>query len=274
MLTVWDNELIVRGNDDASSEVAECLESSGRAPGKKNLEAHEPQISWGQVGTVLLAPPCWDACISSRSISHDSGFRVLFSSLENKVFCCFFMQEKWPPTMRKFHVFIAAISDLVCVCLCLGQAGRFSKCARLFPSNLDDATSSWENSVFLLWLSPAYVCVRRDATGVMWKFRIFVAAISGLCVCVCVCVCVCMCCDVRRDRVVWKFYAFIVAISAYVCLFALLFVWTGPGWLRGARQLWVFPNLNWMCSLLPVATFCNFNFWILLRNKWILNWTK
>ena len=149
------------------------------------------------------------------------------------------MQEKWPPTVRKFRVFVAAISDLVCVYLCLGQAGRFSKCAQLFPFKLGWCNKSWENSAFLLRLLPAYVCVRRDTTGVVWKFRIFVAAISGLCVCVYVCA------ATRDTTVVWKFRAFIAAISGLcVCLFALLCVWTGPGWLWGACQLRVFPNLK------------------------------
>ena len=156
------------------------------------------------------------------------------------------MQEKWPPTVRKFRVFVAAISDLVCVYLCLGQAGRFSKCARLFPFKLGWwCNKSWENSAFLLRLLPAYVCVQHDMTGVMWKFRIFIAAISGLCVCVFVYVCVYVCAATCDATVVWKFCAFIAAISGLcVCLFALLCVWTGPGRLWGARQLRVFPNLK------------------------------
>ena len=160
----------------------------------------------------------------------------------------------------------------VCVCLCLGQVGWFSKCAWLFPSNLDDATSHGKIPHFCCGYFRLMCATQRDRR-VMWKFRIFVVAISGLCVCVCVCVC--MYCNMQHDRVMWNFHAFIVAISGLcVYLFALLFVWTGLGQPWDARQLWVFLNLNWMCSLLPVATFCNFNFWILLRNKWILNWIK
>ena len=133
------------------------------------------------------------------------------------------MQEKWPPTVRKFRIFVAAISDLVCVCLCLGQAGWFSKCARLFPFELGWWRNKlWENSAFLLWLLLAYVCVRRDATGVVWKFRIFVAAISSLCVCVCVCVCVyvCvyMCCDARHNSRV-KIPCFHCGYFQLMCVF-------------------------------------------------------
>ena len=77
-----------------------------------------------------------------------------------------------------------------------GPGGPFSKCTgvvrnstcllQLFPNLVCAAMmrQSCENSAFLLWLFPAYVC---DTTGVMWKFRIFVAAISSLCVCVYVC---------------------------------------------------------------------------------------
>ena len=77
------------------------------------------------------AAVCSQAIGPPDMAAHSSEF-----SLENEVFCGFFMQEKRPPTVRKFRVFVAAISDLVCVCLCLGQAGRFSKCARLFPFEL------------------------------------------------------------------------------------------------------------------------------------------
>ena len=121
------------------------------------------------------------------------------------------MQEKWPPTVRKFRVFVAAISDSDPVCLCLGWAGRFSKCAgvvrnstcllRLFPNLVCAAIAQLcENSAFLSRLFPAYVC---DATGVVRKFHVFVAAISGLCVCVpvyvCICVCLCMCRDATQS---------------------------------------------------------------------------
>ena len=161
-------------------------------------------------------------------------------SLENKVFCRFFMQKKWPPTVRKFHVFIAAISDLVCVCLCLGQAGQFSKCVWL----LDDATSCGKIPCFCCSYF-RLMCVQHDVTGVVWKFCIFRCGYFWL-MCVYVCVYICMCCDAWHDRVVWKFHAFIAAISSlYMCLFALLFVWTRLGRLWGACQ----SELN-----LPVAT--------------------
>ena len=177
--------------------------------------------------------------------------------------------------MRKFCVFIAAISDLVCVCLCLGQVGQFSKCTRLFLFKLGWCNKSWKDSIFLLRLLLAYVCVRCNSTGVMWKFCIFVVAISSLCVCVCVCMCVCMYvmrCTTRQscENSMLSLRLFL----AYMCVCLLCFVF-GPGWAGfevlvncGYFRIW-----NWMCSL-PVATFCNFNFWILLRNKWILNWIK
>ena len=77
--------------------------------------------------------------------------------------------------MRKFRVFVAAISDLVC--LCLGQAGRFFKrsaesCAifrvvkiprfrcgyfRLMCARVLRRDRTCENSAFLLQLFPAYV---------------------------------------------------------------------------------------------------------------------
>ena len=196
-------------------------------------------------------------------------------SLENEVFCCFFMQEKWPPTVRKFRIFVAAISDSDPVCLCLGRVGRFSKCAgvvrnstcllRLFPNLVCAAWQSCENSVFLLRLFPAYVC---NATGVVWKFHVFVAAISGLYVCVsvyvCVCVCVCavtqhshvkipcfhcgyfqlMClCVTRQESCENSVFSLRLLSPAYMCA-----VWTGPGQLQGAHlncgnfQIW-----NWMC---------------------------
>ena len=161
------------------------------------------------------------------------------------------MQEKWPPTVRKFCIFVAAISDLVCVCLCLGQVGWFSKYTWLFPFELGWCNKLWEDSAFLLWLLPAYVCVWCDVTGVVWKFRIFVAAISGLCVCMYVRVYVCA--AMHDTTVIWKFRAFIAAISSLcVCLFALLCVWTGPGQLWGAHQLRVFLNLN--LNVFPVAS--------------------
>ena len=85
-----------------------------------------------------------------------------------------------------------------CVCVPLfGPGGPVFKVHMVISVWTWICNKSWENSVFLLWLLPAYVCVQRDVTGVMWKFCIFVVAISGLCVCICVCVC--MCCDVQCD---------------------------------------------------------------------------
>ena len=164
-------------------------------------------------------------------------------SLENKLFCRFFMQEKWPPTMRK-STFSLRLFLTLCVCAFVwARRAGFQSAHGYFHSNLDDATSCGKIPHFLLRLLPAYVCVRRNATGVVWKFRIFVAAISGLCVCVYVCVYICA--TTRDATVVWKFCAFIAAISSLcVCLFALLCVWTGPGRLWGAHQLQVFLNLK------------------------------
>ena len=80
----------------------------------------------------------------------------LFSefSLENEVFCRFFMQEKWPPTVWKFHIFVAAISDLVCLAFLFGPGGP----------------------VFILFY---FNVPRSHAQFRVWKFHVFVAAISS-----------------------------------------------------------------------------------------------
>ena len=68
----------MRGNDDVSLEVAKCLESSGRAPGKKNLEAHEPQISWGQVGFFFFFFFFfWNSCLLSTDRVYRTGVVLL-----------------------------------------------------------------------------------------------------------------------------------------------------------------------------------------------------
>ena len=115
---------------------------------------------------------------------------------------------------------------------------------------------------------------------VVGKFCVFVAAIAGLCVCatwrdrscvkilhfrcgyfwlVCVCVCVCMCvCMYVLRRATWQLCEnsvlslWLFPAYVYVCLFALLCVWTGPGRLWGAHQLWVFLNLK--LNVFPVAS--------------------
>ena len=129
---------------------------------------------------------------------------------------------------------------------------------------------------------------------VVGRFRVFVVAIAGLCVCAtrrnrsCVkilhfrcsyfrLVCVCVCMYVLRRTMRQSCENSVLSLRlfpAYVCVCLLCFVF-GPG--RAGFEVLVncrhFRIWNWMCSL-PVATFCNFNFWILLRNKWILNWIK
>ena len=150
-------------------------------------------------------------------------------SLENKVFCRFFMQEKWPPTMRKFRVFIAAISDLVCVCLCLGQAGWFSKCTWLFPFELGWCNKSWEDSAFFV-AAIASLCVcatRRDRSRV--KIPHFCCGYFWL-VCVCVCVCVYMCYDTwcnSRVKVPCFHCSYFQLMCVFVCS-ALCLDWAGP----------------------------------------------
>ena len=109
-----------------------------------------------------------------------------------------------------------------------------------------------ENSMFSLRLFLAYICV-------------------CLCMCVFVCVCVCVCvCMPWHDTVVWKFCVFIAAISGlHVCSCAFCLDRSRLA-SRCTSELWEFPNLK--LNVLPQLSFCNF--WVLLRNKWILNWIQ
>ena len=121
--------------------------------------------------------------------------------------------------------------------------------------------------VFVAVISELGMC----CATIVWKFRVFVAAISGLCVrrdrsrvkiprfrcgyfrlvCVCVCVCVCLCvclCMCRDATQSCENSVFSLRLSpAYMCAL-VLFVWTGPGRLQGAHlNCGNFRIWNWMC---------------------------
>ena len=126
--------------------------------------------------------------------------------------------------MRKFRVFVAAISDLVCVCLCLGQAGRFSNVHSYFCSNWMMQQVVEKFRVFVAAISGLCACAtRRDRSRV--KIPHFVAAISGLCVCVCVCMYV-----LRRAmrQSCENSMLSLRLFPAYVCICLLCFLF-GPG---------------------------------------------
>ena len=93
-------------------------------------------------------------------------------SLENKVFCRFFMQEKWPPTVWKFCVFIAAISGL-CVCMCVCVCACVYVCAATWHSHVK--ISCFHCSYF------QHMCVRcRSCENFTFSLQLFLA-----CICVC-----------------------------------------------------------------------------------------
>ena len=150
------------------------------------------------------------------------------------------MQEKWPPTVRKFCVFIVAISDLVCVCLCLGQAGRFFFKVRAV---IGWCNKSWENSMFLLWLFLAYVCATwRNRSHVKiphFRCSYFWLVCVGVSVCVYVCAATCNATESCENSVLS-----LQLFPAYVCVCLLCFLF-GPG--RAGFEVLI--NLNWICQL-------------------------
>ena len=113
-------------------------------------------------------------------------------SLENEVFCHFFMQEKWPPTVRKFRVSVAAISDLVPLFGPGGPGfnaicGYFQNVCLIWTGPVFEVMRevSCENSAFSSRLFPNCMCVLRAT--VVWKFRVCIAVISSLCGRACFC---------------------------------------------------------------------------------------
>ena len=125
--------------------------------------------------------------------------------------------------MRKFCVFVAAISDLVCVPL-FGPGGPVFKCAQLFPFELDDATSRGKIPRFCCgYFRLMCVC---DATrqesceNSAFSLRLFPA-------CVCVCVCVCVCMYVLRRAMRQSCENSVLSLRlfpAYVCIYLLCFL--------------------------------------------------
>ena len=178
--------------------------------------------------------------------SNTSKFSSEFS-LENEVFCHFFMQEKWPPIMRKFRIFIVAISNLVYVPLF-----RLGEPVFKVHVVIRWCNKSWENSV------------------------VFVAAISSLCVC-----------NVTRQESCENSAFSLQLFLAYMCMYVLRHM-TQQSYMKILcfhcsyfQLMCVFvcsafcldrARLALRCSSIwtefaSCHTFCNFNFWILLRNK-------
>ena len=102
------------------------------------------------------------------------------------------MWEKWPPTVRKFRVFVVAISNLMPLFGPGGpgfnaMCGYFQNVCLVWTRPVFEVMweVSCENSTFSLRLFPYCMCVLRAT--VVWKFHVCIAVISGLCDRACFC---------------------------------------------------------------------------------------